>query len=734
MILGRSPRLGGRFSCLQCNVNVNSLAGNCCIGLDPCVSWYLRADSAETSMTEPIYFTRDLSWLQFNHRVLQEAADPSVPLYERLKFLAIYSSNLDEFFRVRVSSMRSFKKMKDLQAEMHFKPKRILKEIQAVVHEQQEEFGRIFGTEILPLLEENGITLVKNEDFNDKQLEFAQQYFDEYLLDHTTPHLLFEQDVDVWLENRALYLVAQLDEECHKVALIPIPSTTERFVIIPKSGDKFAIAFVDDIIRANIKKIFPSNHIVGLFAIKLSRDAELYLGDEFSGDLISRLEESVKDRKRGLPTRFLFDSRAPKELIKKLRKTIGISKYDLIPGARYHNFNDFFGFPDPSDNPAFRDAPMPPVPHPRLEHAKNLIDEIDRKDVILHFPYQKYDYVPQLILQAASDPAVKAIKITLYRVAHQSAIANALLKALESGKKVFTFIEAKARFDEESNLFWGKQLQAAGAQVRYSFPGIKVHSKLMMIIREEADEKRYTTYLGTGNFNEKTAKLYGDHALLTADQRIGREVARVFEMLEGKILAPQCDHLLVSPLTSRPGFMELVDREMRNARAGHDAWMILKMNSLEDKRMINKLYEASKAGVRIKLIVRGICCLVPGVEGLSENIEIISIVDRFLEHARVYLFANNGNSEMYLASADWMKRNLDRRVEVVFPIYDEDVKQEIEQIVNLQLSDNVKARVIDADQTNPFVERAPGETPIRAQVKTYELIASMVPEPTLENQ
>ena len=679
-------------------------------------------------MREPFYFERDLSWLQFNHRVLQEAASETVPLYERLKFLAIFSSNLDEFYRVRVSSLRSFRKMKDLTENMTIKPKEILKKIQKIVQAQQEEFGRIFAQEIKPELERNDIYLIRDTQYTPEQAKFASEYFDSHLRDKVIPHLLIAQNIKVWLENRALYLVVQLDEQGEKVAILPIPGDTDRFVVLPKNGDRNSITFVDDIIRANITKIFPLNGIHGIYAIKMSRDAELYLGDEFSGDLIARLKERVQERKKGLPTRFLYDLTMPDVLVKKLRKTLNISKYDLIPGGRYHNFHDFFAFPDPTASEIFNDTPQPPLPHPVLEESSSLIEAILEKDQIMHFPYQSYEYIPRLIREAADDPSVKKIKITLYRVAHQSKVATALLYALEKGKKVFCFIEAKARFDEESNLFWGNQLAAAGALVRYSFPAIKVHCKLMLIERKADDKKQLIAYLGTGNFNEKTAKIYADHALLTGSKKIGKEVSRVFEMLEGKVLAPQCKKLLVSPFTTRSGFLELIDREIRNAAEGVPAWMILKMNSLEDRRMIQKLYEASEAGVKVRLIIRGICCLVPGVEGLSSNIEVTSIVDRFLEHARVYIFANGGNEEMYLASADFMTRNLDRRVEVVFPIKDDSARAEIRKVIDLQLEDNVKARIIDEHQTNSFVPRLPGEKAVRSQKDAYLYFKSLVPE------
>lgn len=677
-------------------------------------------------MAEHKFVERDISWLSFNHRVLQEAKDPTVPLYERLKFLAIYSSNLDEFFRVRVSSMRSFKELKKkTRKQLDVKPKKILKRIHQIVDEQQREFGRIFGKEILPGLENHGIHLINDEAFLPEHQKFGQQYFQEKIKSHLRLSKLEADEVNIFLENKALYLVVQFDDLCDDLTLVNIPvDELGRFVVLPSVGDQYYITFIDDIIRDNIATYFEEEEIKGIFAIKLSRDAELYLGDEFSGDLLQKLKKSIEKRDKGLPTRFLYDQRMPVHLLNRLCSLFDLDNDDLIPGARYHNFNDFFGFPDPSDNPALHDPSFPPQPHPELINRPDLIKAIGEKDYILHFPYQSYDYVPKLIMEAAEDPQVEHIKMTLYRVASKSAVTTALLHGLSNGKKVTTFIEAKARFDEESNLYWGGQLEQAGAEVHYSYPEIKVHSKLLLIKRREGDEIRNYAYLGTGNFNEKTAKLYADHGLLTADKRLTNEVNQVFNLLEHKALVPKTKHLLVSPFTTRSRFERMIDKEIDNAKAGNEAYMILKMNSLEDKGMISKLYVASQAGVKIQLIVRGICCLIPGEKDLSENIEVISIVDRFLEHARVYIFANGGEEKMYLASADWMTRNLDKRVEVVFPIYDPEIYKELKGIINLQLSDNTKARIINEAQDNPYVKKS-GKS-VRAQIDTFRFLGYSV--------
>lgn len=668
-----------------------------------------------------MYHKRDISWLSFNHRVLQEAKDPAVPLYERIKFLAIYSSNLDEFFRVRVSALRQFQKIdkKERRSILEMKPKKELREIKKIVHQQQVEFGIIFRSQIIPALRERGILLLNDHHlFNSEQKQFAREYFQEKVL----PHLQYQRIEDTFdvpfLQNRNLYFVAVLAQS-DQLGLVNIPSDVlPRFVTLPGSEGQFQVTFLDEIMRANLAQLFPEG-VQAAYSIKISRDAELYIDDEYTGDLREKIKASLAERSIGAPTRLLYDSAMSIELTKRLKDIFQLKKNDLFPGARYHNFSDFFAFPAPSESEDLFDVPMPPLPHPVLEQAESIFKIIGKQNILLHFPYQKYDYIPRWIEEAAADPAVEEIKITLYRVAKHSSIAQALVRAQENGKKVTAFVEVKARFDEASNLHWGETLQAAGAQVIYSRPGIKVHSKILLITRQEAAGLRHYTYLGTGNFNEKTATLYTDHALLTADERLSLEVAEVFHFLEEKPLERSFQHLMVSPVNSRRKFVACIEREIANAKAGRTAWMMIKMNSLEDQAMIDKLYEASQAGVQIQLIIRGICCLVPGVPGLSDNIEAISIIDRFLEHARIYYFANGGQEELYLASADWMTRNLDRRVEVVFPIYDPLHKQELVKMLHTQCADNVKARVLNSSLDNPRKVVAAGEGALQAQKEIY---------------
>ncbi|MFT4762142.1 MAG: polyphosphate kinase [Saprospiraceae bacterium] len=670
-----------------------------------------------------IFQERDITWLSFNYRVLQEAKDPRVPLYERIKFLAIYSSNLDEFFRVRVASLRSFKELKKATRKaLDVRPKKSLKVIHEIVDEQQKEFGRIFQEEIIPALAAEKIFLIKSEDFSEEELAFAKDYFETKIPHISQPAFLnTEEDFDLFLKDKGLYFIVDFEEADTPPALVEIPTSKHsRFITLPADNQSHNITFLDDIIRANLGIFFEDLTIKEVYSLKISRDAEMYIDDEYEGDLLEKIKHGIDSREIGLPTRFLYDSKMPVELVKQIKKLLKLKKNDLIPGGRYHNFHDFFGFPNPLNKAELQDVALPPLLHQELENAESIIAAMQEKDFMLHFPYQKYDYISKLIWEAADDVKVDAIKITLYRVAAKSDVANALLHARKMGKKVVVFIEAKARFDEKMNLFWGGKLEAAGAKVMYSFPGIKVHTKLMLIRRIEEGSRRLYTYLGTGNFNEKTAKLYADHALLTANKQLGSDAEQIFKLLEKKTILPNTKQLLISPFSSRKGFEKLINREIALAKAGKEAYMILKMNSLEDKGLMENLVAASQAGVKIQMIIRGMCCLIPGVPGYTDNIEIVSVIDRFLEHARVYIFGNNGEEKMYTASADWMTRNLDRRVEAVIPILDKEIYQELRHLINLQLQDNQKARWIHVDKENEY--RTNAEEAVRSQEAIYKFL------------
>lgn len=674
---------------------------------------------------------RDTSWLHFNARVLQEATDPRVPLYERIKFLAIYSSNLDEFYRVRVSSLRQFKKLPkaERRALLDFKPKRELKTIRKMVRKQQEEFGRIFRTEILPQLKEENIHLIHASEMTSAQESFAADYFDHNIKPHLELHWLAgaEEGDDKlpFIKSGQLCLAVNLEEaeaqEAEVIGLVPIPTKAcPRFVVLPKAkkGDGgYYVIFLDSIIRANLSRWLDRKVEFG-YSFKLSRDAELYIDNEFDGELHRKIESRLAHREDGLPTRFLYDANMPEWIRKRLKSTLVLSKYDMIPGARYHNFTDFFSFPLPEGREDLRYPALPPLAHPRLENGESVMRTMEASDILLSFPYQQYDYIPQLIREAAKHPEVTTIRITLYRVAGKSAVVAALLEALRLGKKVEAFVEAKARFDEASNLYWGNELQSAGAYVRYSYPAVKVHTKLLHILREPAGQEAFHyAYIGTGNFNEKTSKLYTDHALLTCRPGMGNDVERVFLLLRGKLILPNCNHLLVAPFNMQIAFEQLIDEEIAHARAGKNAYIFLKMNSLEEEGMIAKIREAAAAGVDVRLIIRGICRLVPRPE---ENIQIISIIDRFLEHARLFIFGGDEVEKVFMGSADWMERNLYRRVEVITPIEDPLLRLTLRRIMDMQWRDNTKARIIAADRLNAYREVGPGAPSFRAQTDIYQ--------------
>ena len=690
-----------------------------------------QASKSPTVPTE--LMKRDTSWLHFNARVLQEAADERVPLYERLKFLAIFSSNLDEFYRVRVASLRQFKKLKkaDRRELFDFKPKKELRTIRKMVARQQEEFGRIFRQELLPQLAAENIHLIHGHEMTDAQAEWAADYFDRTIKPHLELDWLPANDEHThelpFLRSGQLCLAVEMDEsdarEAEEIALVPLPTKkVPRFIRLPAPADNpdgHYVIFMDSVVRANLSRWIGRRVNFG-YSFKLSRDAELYIENEFDGELHRKIERGLADREDGLPTRFLYDSDLPDWMLSRLKKTLELSKYDMIPGGHYHNFTDFFGFPLPEGRTDLTYEELPPLPHPRLASADGIMTTMEASDLLLSFPYQRYDYVPQLIREAANDPEVRKISITLYRVAGKSAVVTELLGALLQGKKVEAFVETKARFDEASNLYWGKQLEEAGAFVRYSYPAVKVHTKLLHILRETADgEEVHFSYIGTGNFNEKTAKLYTDHALLTCRPRIGKDVRQVFQLLRGKLILPNTRKLLVAPFNMADRFTALIDAEIERARAGRTAYLFLKMNSLEEPRMIAKIRAAAAAGVKVKLIVRGICRLVPDA---SEGIEIISIIDRFLEHARIYIFGGGDVEKVYIGSADWMDRNLHRRVEVITPVEDPLLRLELRRIMDLQWRDNQKARWISAERLNEH--RKDGEGIFRAQLDTYRYFAA----------
>lgn len=630
------------------------------------------------------YIPRDLSWLDFNGRVLNEAANPNVPVYERIKFLAIFSSNLDEFFRVRVSALRQFKKLrKKTKEQMKVKPKKILKDVLEIINQQQEKFGQIFFDEIIPELKNNGIHLKDHHDFSPKEKASASQYFDENIKDQIQLQELSEHFPIPFLNNRGIYFILMTANNEHPL-LFALPETS-RFITL-ETEQNFTVSFIDDIIRDNLDRLLPDDEIIEVISIKLSRDAEMYIDDEFTGDLLDKIKKGINDRNFGLPTRFLYDKNISDELLGKIKTLFNLSSQDMIQGGRYHNFHDLFGFPKPANAPIhFNYKPLPGLEHLKFKPGISITETIRNEDVFLHFPYHSFDCIPRLIEEAAEDEKVDSISITLYRIGEASRLTEALKKAAENKKKVFVFIEAKARFDEASNMFWGQQLAASGAKVVYSFPQIKVHAKILQISYLDAS---YISYIGTGNFNEKNAKIYTDFALLTANQVIGEDIRQVFQILQGRLILPKHKKIKIAPFALRNFIEENIAFEMEQARQGKKAIIIAKLNNLEDQEIIDQLTVAAQQGVKIKLLVRGICCLHPDTH---PNIEIKRLVDRFLEHARFYYFNADGKELMYISSADWMSRNLDRRIEVACPIENGVHKDILLSIFEKQWNDQIKS-------------------------------------------
>jgi polyphosphate kinase len=677
-----------------------------------------------TGRAEP-FFDRDLSWLAFNARVLQEAQDPDNPLLERLKFLAIHSSNLDEFYRVRVAQLRGLTKLgKRDRSALEVPAEKRLDKINRMALAQQQAFGATYRGEVLPALAKHGIRFIDERSLSKEQRGFVMDYFTERVAPLLSTAALRAGNAP-FIEDRKLYLVCELTQRGaarRKHVLVNVPSDElGRFITLPARKGRTELFFLDDAIRLCAPGIFSGFKLTACHAIKLSRDAELYLDEEFAENVVDKVRRSLKKRRTGVPARFLYDGAMPPRIVRRLRELLGLRKPDLIPGGRYHNLNDLMALPI-EGHPELRDTPLPPLPHPRLGHGRDPFGTIRKGDVLLHFPYHDFRAVTDLLRRAARDPAVVAISITLYRVARTSSVCEALLEAARSGKRVSAHVEVQARFDEGNNLFWGEALEQAGARVTYGREGSKVHCKLCLIERRENGRTVRYAYLGTGNFNERTATLYGDMAVLTANPDLTRDVAEAFALLADPDRQPRTRHLLMAPTGLRAAMERGIDGEIANALSGKPASILLKLNSLEDRPLIRKLYDASRAGVDVRIIVRGICCLVPGENGHSERITAVSIVDRFLEHARVYVFHNGGDPALYLASADWMERNMDRRVEAAFPLLDETLRTEVMRFLELQWSDNVKARTIDKRQSNPFRAKGKGERTVRSQTAWYKIL------------
>ncbi|TDN79823.1 polyphosphate kinase [Salegentibacter sp. 24] len=689
-------------------------------------------------MPQKKYLNRELSWLQFNARVLQEAEDETVPLIERLRFLGIFSNNLDEFFKVRYATVKRI----DLAGKAGksvlggIKASQLLEEITQIVIKHQAESLQVLD-DIQHQLKDYNIHIINEKQVSESQEKFIKNFF----LSKVSPALvtiILNDLPDIpSLKDSAAYLAVKMvmneerpqkgiskaqgkTEKERKYVLIEIPRSIERFVVLPIENGNQYIILLDDLIRYNLGTIFNIFEYESISAhmIKITRDAELDIDSDLSKSFIEKISSSVKDRIKGEPVRFVYDMNIADDTLSYLMNKMGIESTDsIIPGGRYHNRRDYMNFPSLGREDLLYQS-IEPLPIPGLILQTSLFGSIAKRDFLLYAPYQSFAYTVKFLREAALDPKVKTIKITIYRLAKISHIASSLINAVKNGKKVIVQIELRARFDEVANIRYAEQMQAEGVQLIFGVPGLKVHCKACVIEREEEGKMKRYGFISTGNFNESTSRIYTDYTLFTADTEILKEVNKVFDFFEINYKVNKYKHLIVSPHYSRNAFVGLIQKEIENAREGKPSGIALKLNSLSDYPMIDKLYQASQAGVKIKLIVRGVCCLIPGVEGLSDNIEVISIVDKFLEHPRVFIFKNAGNSKVYISSADWMTRNLDLRVEISCPIYDESIKQEIIETFDISWHDNVKARTITSKQDNAY--RDSSKDKHRSQFELYD--------------
>ncbi|MEO6613152.1 MAG: polyphosphate kinase 1 [Chitinophagaceae bacterium] len=678
-----------------------------------------------------VFLNRDLSWLSFNHRVLMEAADKSVPLYSRISFLSIFSSNLDEFFRVRMPSIFAFTSIEAKKTSLREEyPKGLVEEVQATVLRQQEEFGTILREQILPELEKNNIWLYYGDPLRQEHTETVREYFLSKVLSFLQPILLQKDNQpNVFLDNNALYFIVDLESPelpgKHVYGLLNIPSANlPRFSELPNLGDDNYIVFLDDVIRENLQEVFPAFTIHGAWSVKLTRDAEMSIEDEFLGDIAEKIEKQLEKREVGHATRLLYDQRMPEAVKDFTQKYLMLRPEEMAEGGRYHNLKDLGSLPNPKKGKLTHQN-WPYVIHPGFDNHRSIFQSITEREKMLHLPYHSYNYILRFFNEAAIDPNVKEIFVTLYRVAADSHIVNALISAAKNGKKVTVFVELKARFDEANNLKWSKKMKAAGIRIINSIPGLKVHAKVALVKRLEDKEWKNYSFMATGNFNEATGRFYTDHVLFTSSKEIGIELEWLFDYLQSRIqpadyMKIPFEHLLVSQFNMIKRFDKLIEREIKNAKKGRPSGIIIKLNNLQEREMIEKLYEASRAGVKVQLLVRSICSLAPGVEGQSENITVHRIVDRYLEHARVFVFHNNGEPQYYMGSADWMSRNLHSRIEVVFPVYDRAFGEELNTILQLQLKDSSKAVMINTSLDNPRANS--GEEPLAAQEAIYEFV------------
>ncbi len=683
------------------------------------------------------YFKRDISWLSFNYRVLLEAEDETLPIYERIKFLSIYSSNLEEFYEIRVAEHRGVIMKKNFTEESGAEAEETLAEITEEVNRQQREYYRIFS-KVLQELNRQDIYLYQGSRPEPFHEEFVHNFFNEEVFPFLSPVMIQAGDIRTFIRDRRLYLVIRMVKKSKRMAepdyvpdyyyaLMKIPyAKVPRFIELPTHEGKHYIMFIDDIIRANLSSIFPGYVVESCYSIKISRDADIYLDDEKGGNIVENIRKKVKKRKIGALSRFMYDSNMPDDFLAFICNAFGITTDDLVLGGRYNNLQDLIKLPNPRGKELEQQVPSP-MRVPFLDEMGSVFRAVKKRDILLHFPYQSFDYLIRFLMEAAFDPKVDEIKITQYRVAENSAVINTLISAAQNGKKVTVFVELKARFDEENNMSTAERMEQAGIRIIYSIPGLKVHAKVAVILRKDTEDgckRRDFAYLSTGNFNEKTARIYSDMALLTSNAELITDINKVFAVLEGKLAGPTFRHLLVARFNMVPELTRMIHREIEHVKAGRKGRIVLKMNGLHDQNMINELYNASENGVEIDLIVRGICCLVPN-RPFSANIKVTRIVDMFLEHSRIWYFYNDGEEELFLTSADWMRRNLNRRIETAFPILNAEIKRNIIDILNIQLQDNVKACLIDEHLHNNF-KRDGNPVKVRAQLAVYEYLKNKI--------
>jgi len=672
------------------------------------------------------YIPKEISWLSFNERVLQEAENKEVPLAERFKFLGIYSNNLDEFFRVRVATLKRLSqfgaKSRDI---LGYDPKATLKKLHEIVLAQNSKFEKIYSS-LIQELDKYKIHIINEKQLNDGQAEFVREYFINEVRSRLMPFMIDNKTDLPNLTDDAIFLAIILRNkktDKKRYAILEIPTAViPRFIVLPEIGDDKYIMFLDDIIRYGLKDIFFIFDFdeFSAYTIKITKDAEFEIADDISGSYIEKLSRSLTQRKRGTTVRFIYDRKMPDDLLKILKKKMNFGPDDVvIPADRYHNFKDFMWFPKLGKKKFYYES-LVPIPHPDIPSGKSILSAIKKKDIMLFFPYHPFDHLIDLLREASIDPNVTSIQITLYRLARNSSVINALLNAARNGKSVTTVVELQARFDEEANILWGNKLMEEGVKVIYGVPGLKVHSKLLLITRIKNNTTERFAAVGTGNFNEDTARIYTDHLLLTTNIKITNEVQKVFNFFNVNYKKDNYYHLILSPFSLRNKINLQIENEIKNAKAGKKAYIYLKLNNITDNEVINNLYEASSAGVNIKLIIRGMNSLVPGLKEISENIKAIGIVDWFLEHSRFMIFHNGGKEDVYITSADLMTRNIDHRIEVTCPVFDKNIKNELKHIFEIQWKDNVKARKLDASLSNKFVK--PGKKEIRSQVEVYNYL------------